>query len=443
MRGSAFIHTARRELYVADELARALHATGCVCGNIAAALWRYGAELSPFGLGELFATACAVERTLGDRRLGTHVLAGLQLLLPLLVDPAPISAPDATTRAQPTGVAAGDVPMGIAVGIAVGSAVGRDVGGGSMVPADLLAIFPSTRPNGTDVATADLMTDAMLAFELQAGNGLDFAMPREPALFADATNARTVLRERAPPAGSLPSQWTQEGAVPMASKWQARFELACAAYEAALAELRASGPPDASVLGYVYARIGHECGRLLRTMHDAGYSWGTYQDAMCFDGQWHCNAHSNNVILLSEREAARAAASTPGAELPLCACVDFDMAFTARSFVDMASGRVGCEPHDFARLLERERLNFCEVLAGGDSTSGVPQVAMRTVGDYPPTIRTAQNALSDTLVRAFLRAVDAPGGDVLRHAAAFDPLLHRASYALLRMAIIVMAECIA
>lgn len=162
---------------------------------------------------------------------------------------------------------------------------------------------------------------------------------------------------------------------------------------------------------------------------------------MCFDGQWHCNAHSNNVIVISERQAVSRVAEGMVVEPPLCACVDFDMAFTAGSSVDMQRGMVGSTPEVFERLLQRERLNFCEVLAGGDSTSGVPQVAMAAVADQPIPILAVQNVMHDTLVHAFLRAFDAP--QAIDHAAPYDPLLHKGCYALVRMSIIVMAECLA
>ena len=164
---------------------------------------------------------------------------------------------------------------------------------------------------------------------------------------------------------------------------------------------------------------------------------------MCFDGQWHCNAHSNNVVMLSEAEAARALAGGVR-EPPLCACLDFDMAFTARGFVDVSSSAaratIGADDAEFATLLERERLNFAEVLAGGDCTSGVPQVALRTVEEQPAAVHVARHLLHDTLVRGFLRAYD---DDVASAEAEYDPLLHRGAYALVRMAIIVMADCLA
>ena len=55
------------------------------------------------------------------------------------------------------------------------------------------------------------------------------------------------------------------------------------------------------VLGYLFSRLGSDCGRIMKGMHDARVSWGTYQDEICIDAsQWHCNAHANNVVILAE-----------------------------------------------------------------------------------------------------------------------------------------------
>ena len=147
------------------------------------------------------------------------------------------------------------------------------------------------------------------------------------------------------------------------------------------------------------------------------------------------------------RPRAAAAAGVRGAaaaaiEPPLCAALDFDMAFTASSFVDMGSGRVGAAADDFARLLQREQLNFAEVLAGGDASSGVPPVAMRAVEEHSRGVRVARCALHDTLIRGYLRAYREEAGAAAAEAP-FDPPLHRGAYAVVRMAIVVMADCLA
>ena len=218
-------------------------------------------------------------------------------------------------------------------------------------------------------------------------------------------------------------------------------------------------------------------------MHRAGISWGTYVDAMCFDGQWHCNAHTNNLVVLSEEQVplhpsslgafsrrslgafSRRLLSAPylGAysrsnlspplpqaalvspcvspiERPLLACLDTDMAFSARTFVDMERRKVGAPAALFATLLARERINFAEVLAGGDSSTGVPSVAMSALEAQPAAVQAARHALHDTLVRHFLLVYD-EGASAC--SAPMDELMRRAVYATLRMAIIVMADCLA
>ena len=37
-------------------------------------------------LGPQFPSACIVQKTLGDRRLGSHVFAGLEILMPVLIN---------------------------------------------------------------------------------------------------------------------------------------------------------------------------------------------------------------------------------------------------------------------------------------------------------------------------------------------------------------------
>ena len=56
VRGSAFVHSGRRELHMAKEIA----AAGCASANVPLGLWRYSAEASPFGDSELLQAACCM-----------------------------------------------------------------------------------------------------------------------------------------------------------------------------------------------------------------------------------------------------------------------------------------------------------------------------------------------------------------------------------------------
>lgn len=144
----------------------------------------------------------------------------------------------------------------------------------------------------------------------------------------------------------------------------------------------------------------------------------------------------------------------------LLAFLDLDMAFDAASFVDLAAGGPtkpsvanvaaggaatmdggvpDAEPSTAAAhalLLEREYVNLMEVLAGSDASNGVPQVALSEIERQSAAVQAAGTALTDTLVLAYQAAYagQAP-------IAPIDAKLHRCAHALMRLAVIVMAEC--
>jgi hypothetical protein len=220
----------------------------------------------------------------------------------------------------------------------------------------------------------------------------------------------------------------------------------------------APGGTAPSVLAYLYSRVGFECGRFLRALHDERCSWGTYQDAACRAdlGEWHCNAHANNMALLEEEEGVRRRSF-------LC-YLDLDMAFHQADFVDVLARTPTCSDSGpgteaFDALLLRERVCFLESLAGADSSGGVPDVAGAELRARSPALRAVRTALRDTLVVGFQSGYDGGGGrGELRvplapaHAgglpspddvAAFDPRLHRAAYAVLRLAVCVTGDYVA
>ena len=122
------------------------------------------------------------------------------------------------------------------------------------------------------------------------------------------------------------------------------------------------------------------------------------------------------------------------------------MAFDAASFVNLAAGasEAAAGANEVAAgaaqvhavLLEREYVNLMEVLAGGDSSSGVPQVALSEIERQPAAVLAASNALHDTLILAYQRAYAGEPPLV-----AVSESLHHCAHALVRLAICVMAEC--
>jgi len=193
------------------------------------------------------------------------------------------------------------------------------------------------------VETDAFMTDHMLGIEFAAQgilppdvHGLDFQdTPRDETSLANG--ARFRLPQRAPTPGEYPRQWTVEASKEMGPEWRHLWDQTRGELEKELLSLEGS-----SVLGYLFSRIGHDCGVFLRALHKMNISWGTYQDEMCFDGQWHCNAHANNMVVLAE-------GSHPSM---LLGYLDLDMAFDSETFVDTwGTGKIGMKEEIFLRSL--------------------------------------------------------------------------------------------
>mmetsp|Transcript_149018 Transcript_149018/g.260408 ORF Transcript_149018/g.260408 Transcript_149018/m.260408 type:complete len:118 (-) Transcript_149018:127-480(-) len=117
------------------------------------------------------------------------------------------------------------------------------------------------------------------------------------------------------------------------------------------------------------------------------------------------------------------------------------MAFDAETYVDTwASGEIGMDPSEFDKLLFREHCNFMEVLVGADTSSGVPKSAAPTVASYSTNIRLVLVGLYDTLLMGYMRGYF---DDDQYPVADFDPVIHRAGYSVIKLAIVVMADLVA
>lgn len=218
------------------------------------------------------------------------------------------------------------------------------------------------------------------------GHGLDWNdIPRDETTFAYLGNFKGGLPIRAPADSTAPpNQYVNAGAQPMDQKWHAQWKTICstlaskiqnchdkgdsaaaraasgsgggggggggtssagAANDTGSASTAESSAPAAEAahdaLSYLFSRIGFDCGRVARGLHANRVSWGTYQDEMCRRdfGEFHCNAHSNNVVLLEEDVCTTAGDTGAGAAAAgerreaFLGYLDLDMAFDEATFV--------------------------------------------------------------------------------------------------------------
>ena len=76
-----------------------------------------------------------------------------------------------------------------------------------------------------------------------------------------------------------------------------------------------------SILINIYYHLGFEAGLIQRTLRDNNISWGTYTDPL----GTHCNAHANNYILLPKTHYLK--------HKYLLSAIDFDMAFSKDTYI--------------------------------------------------------------------------------------------------------------
>jgi hypothetical protein len=338
VRGSAFVKESLTELVMGARMAAALapHDSLCANGPLGHALYTDAAQL-PFGAAA--PTACILETTTGDRRLGTHVLAGLEYLLPQLLsaaaDEGSVAAfeaafPAARPREPATVTCAGGCGWGLAqqqyeacnfCGSCQRKGVStRAPSGGVLTPG---ALVPTAAfVEASVLATAEAFEAAMRGAAPSAAASL-FGWPGVPrdestlaglhAPHAASASAALAALERAslPALASLaatphPQQFVRASTGDSGSCAQQAMDSEYrAAWEAGVGELAgalAALPPGASALAYLFSRLGYDAGCIVRGLHAAGLSWGTYQDGMCNRAMavWHCNAHSNNLVVVAE-----------------------------------------------------------------------------------------------------------------------------------------------
>ena len=136
------------------------------------------------------------------------------------------------------------------------------------------------------------------------------------------------------------------------------------------------------------------------------------------------------------------------------AYLDLDMAFTAADFVDVDPkssrfGEVGQDAQEFRGVrLAFENANFMEVIAGNDTTTGVPPLAQARTSALPTALALAREALYDAMMHGYLHAYGGGGGDGGDAAsgyrvAPYDARLHAAGMCVLRLALIKQADYIA
>ena len=117
------------------------------------------------------------------------------------------------------------------------------------------------------------------------------------------------------------------------------------------------------------------------------------------------------------------------------------MAFDKDTFI-AEDGTVGVSSKQFSDILWREHVSLMEVLAGNDSSTGVPQIAKALVESRSAKLKCIQSSLYDTLILGYLSSYFEDRADSFA-VMPYNEVLHDAAYCIIRLAIIIMSDYIA
>lgn len=270
VRGAMFDFTARREQAITSLVNEAIQQKGIPVANIPAGYYRYS-DMKVKTADEKVETVslcCGLYKTHGDKRLASHLLWGLELLLPLifkeLVPPSQVQPSTEESTAETTS----------------SEAPAHD-------PSWCYARFDKGRVMGTEVLDTgfaaleggDLLTN-LLELPIGASALNDLASTPELPDYADN------------------KAWTQLWNIYWNQLLQNRARLG-------------------DTFAALYWSIGRQSGKIVRAIHDANINWGTYEDLL---GN-HCNSHPNNLLVLQKPSNSY-----------FLAPLDFDLAFTRQSY---------------------------------------------------------------------------------------------------------------
>jgi hypothetical protein len=298
IRGVAFANTAATEQWVLGRMEPFFERMGFMLGNLPLGAWEYGAlagDVAP-----KVPKFVSVMQTFGDKRLETHLLVGLERIARELPGVGPAVAAcrsvyreahrhllEPVERAFPALRAAfAAEPESPLQGAFAAFASAYDAWGSFMVDAARKKLgLPSEREGLNGRLSWSYVKYAGVR-KLMLGRLIGTWLHNLDTITVPGMGEEDLIRE-----GFVPT-------------------------EDILAVL------DGDVRDFVrlFARLGWEAGRALAGVHRSGHLWGTFADHDQAD--LHCNAHTDNLIVLSPEIGKR-----PDGKYQLIAPVDFDMAF--------------------------------------------------------------------------------------------------------------------
>ena len=180
----------------------------------------------------------------------------------------------------------------------------------------------------------------------------------------------------------------------------------------------------------IYARIGYEVSKIKKCLQEGHINWGSYLDRG-FD--YHCNAHSNNLIIL------------PQGNESLLAPLDFDLSYTKEKMIVIYKGIPSFAKHDesyWDNYINMEFIDLSSNLCGAEDYNFDFDKNKKNEDSFEIKIRNViRFLLSDCLLENYMKGFDnIPSDDVINsNQLKGDSFFHN----IVKLALIITADDIA
>ena len=153
----------------------------------------------------------------------------------------------------------------------------------------------------------------------------------------------------------------------------------------------------------IYARIGYEASRVKKCLQEAHINWGTYIDREC---DYHCNAHANNFVIL------------PQGNDNLLAPLDFDLSFSKDKMVILSKDSDSFGKHNdsfWDNYISCEFSNLSDNLSGALDYNHEAEKKRFKQDTFEAEIRNIiKYLLCDCLLENYMKGFDnIPSDDVI------------------------------
>jgi len=398
VRGCQFYATATREQYMTEQITGILAEHKILCGNRSVGFWLYPGEEEHYKkLGIVNACPridkfCGVFETLGEKRLATHLLQGVEVLLHFLVDEY------------------------------CNKSFSKDT---------ILGMYPEERLIKDDPSLSVTPLSWLGPF-LEIPEDKNIAeWTQEPIYPPEAFSILLNLNQQ--DSNSCPYQelLVTPDVNEVCNKFLEKYSFASEYKESIQGFLRvilqSTKTNFIKLISWFYARIGWECGKIKRILQDHKINWGYYADHNVL---YHCNAHPNNFIILPQ-----------GLSKNLLAPLDFDLAFNKENFINIQEDSETYGKYDertFDTFLNCERYSLEEALSGEENMAnfGYSLFKLETQNEIYPLLKTA---LRDTCVFYYRKAYDKLDDPEMN---LYDAKTDESIYALINLALIITKDII-